>query len=106
VEDAPVDEEATLAIHGPSLSMVEDNPKPRLVEDPLIEIGSSSSTRSRKDEDLACPSLAPPSPSTITVRHRQSTIIARHFVEMLVLHNMVHLRIWGLLELTESPTRV
>ncbi|AQK48689.1 hypothetical protein ZEAMMB73_Zm00001d048724 [Zea mays] len=67
VEDAPVDEEATLAVHGP-LSMVEGNTKPRLVEDPLIEIGSSSSTRDKKDEYFACPPLAPPSHSTMTVR--------------------------------------
>lgn len=68
VEDAPDDEEATLAIHGPSLSMVEDNIEPRLVEDPPIETRSSSSTRAREDEDLACPPLAPSSPSTTAVR--------------------------------------
>lgn len=39
MKDASVDEEATLVVHSPSLSMVEDNPKPRLVEDPLIKIG-------------------------------------------------------------------
>ena len=68
VEDASDDEEATLAIHGPSLSMVEDNIEPRLVEDPPIETRSSSSTRAREDEDLACPPLAPSSPSTTAVR--------------------------------------
>jgi hypothetical protein len=68
VEGAPDDEEATLAIHGPSLSMVEDNIEPRLVEDPPIETRSSSSTRAREDEDLACPPLAPSSPSTTAVR--------------------------------------
>jgi hypothetical protein len=66
VEDALVDEEATLAVHGP-LCMVEDNTEPRLVDDLLIEIGSSSSTRGRKDEDLACYPLAPPSLLTTTI---------------------------------------
>jgi hypothetical protein len=87
VEDASDDEEATLVAQmtfedpiflttikdGPSLSMVEDNTEPRLVEDPSIETMSSSSTKAREDEDLACPPLAPPSPSTTTVRHRSKS---------------------------------
>jgi hypothetical protein len=69
VEDAPNDEETTLAMHGHSLSLVEDNIEPRLVEDLLIVTRSSSSTRASEDEDLACPPLAPSSPSTMTIRH-------------------------------------
>lgn len=70
MEDAPNDEEATLVVHGPSLSMVENNTKPRLVEDLPIATMSSSSTRARVDEDLACPPLAPSLPSTTKVRCR------------------------------------
>jgi hypothetical protein len=67
VEDASNNEEATLVAQttfedpiflttikdGPSLSMVEDNTRPRLVEDPPIETVSSWFTKARKDEDLA-----------------------------------------------------
>jgi hypothetical protein len=90
MEDASDDEGATLVAQTtfedpiflmtiedvPSLAMVEDNTKPQLVKDPPIETMSSSTTRAREDEDLVCPSLAPPSPSTTIVRRRRKSYIS------------------------------
>jgi hypothetical protein len=78
---------------GLSLSMVEDNTEPQLVEDPSMETVSSSSTRATEDDDLSCPPLAPPHHRLRQLGIGVSPIIVCRFVEVPVLHSVVCLKI-------------
>ncbi|KAJ1270127.1 hypothetical protein BS78_06G031100 [Paspalum vaginatum] len=101
VEDASDDEDVVSAvtIESPIFlttiedvvthSMVEVKPEvPQLFQDPPLHGVPSPTAKVRMSEDLACPSIQPPSPSTTTARHqrksynssscRQSARLAQH----------------------------